>query len=285
MYNSENPDSITSTSGLLTKMYPKVHTMADNNSTSKSFYVYVHRRATDGRVFYVGKGSGSRSHSSHQRSKYWKNIVAKHGYITEIVQTNMLEWWAFELEIELITFYGRDVLCNLSDGGEGSSGWIPTEEFKRNVSIFQTGKKRSKETCEKISIKALSRDKSVFAKISKSLTGKPQPWNSGDNNAMRRPEVIAKRSGSNHHFFDKKRPEMTGENHHFYGKKRIDITGEKHHSARSVVCIETGFVFGSIECAIRWLKSIGFTKARGGNISMCCAGKRQHTCKFSWKYT
>jgi len=53
--------------------------MADSNST-RDFYVYAHFRATDGSCFYIGKGNGRRAFATQGRSKYWKNIVAKHGY-------------------------------------------------------------------------------------------------------------------------------------------------------------------------------------------------------------
>jgi hypothetical protein len=82
--------------------------------STRDFYVYVHRRATDGTVFYVGKGTGNRAYANQGRSRYWRNIVSKHGYTVQIVQTGMQEWWAFEIERELISSYGRENLCNLT---------------------------------------------------------------------------------------------------------------------------------------------------------------------------
>lgn len=121
------------------------------------FYVYIHCRASDGRVFYVGKGSGQRAWSVHGRSRHWQNVVKKHGLCVEIVQSCMQEWWAFELERDLIAFYGRDNLCNFTDGGDGASGAIRSESYKQHmvknnpmnsllnrkkISIALTGKKR-----------------------------------------------------------------------------------------------------------------------------------------------
>ena len=66
------------------------------------YYVYIHRQRDSGEVFYVGKGRGRRAWSTYSRSKFWKSKVEKHGVIVEIVLNNIQEWYAFELEQELI---------------------------------------------------------------------------------------------------------------------------------------------------------------------------------------
>jgi len=91
------------------------------------FYVYVHRKATTGEVFYVGKGKGRRAYITSARSDWWHRTVKKHGHVVEIVAYGLQEWYAFELEVELIALYGRrdrgdGVLLNVTDGGEGASG-------------------------------------------------------------------------------------------------------------------------------------------------------------------
>ena len=104
-----------------------------------NYYVYLHRKKVTGEVFYVGKGKGRRSKVSKNRSKFWKAIVNKHGYTIEIVCDGVQEWYAIELEKELITFYGRrdlgnGSLVNMTDGGEGTSGHKMTEEQKLKFS-------------------------------------------------------------------------------------------------------------------------------------------------------
>lgn len=123
---------------------------------TKDFYVYVHKRASDGTVFYVGKGHGKRARSSTGRSAYWKRIVAKHGCIVEIVASGLLEWYANELERDLICSIGRENLCNLTDGGEGTAGLKrkPLPEVSRlKISAALKGRKspRSKEHQAKLS--------------------------------------------------------------------------------------------------------------------------------------
>jgi hypothetical protein len=89
--------------------------------------VYLHRKKTTGEVFYVGKGRGNRAWSVHGRNTVWKNVVKKHDYVVEIVMGDLQEWYAFELEKDLIALHGRrdegrGTLVNLTDGGEGPSG-------------------------------------------------------------------------------------------------------------------------------------------------------------------
>jgi len=104
------------------------------------FYVYVHTRATDGSIFYVGKGKGKRAWSKYSRNKHWKHIVAKHGYNVVIVQRDLTEGQSLELEVMLIADIGKENLCNLTDGGEGVSGLVHSEEHRRKNSEAKKGR-------------------------------------------------------------------------------------------------------------------------------------------------
>lgn len=105
----------------------------------KDFLVYLHRRKTDGKVFYVGKGDTKRANRTTTRSDYWNRVVAKYGFYVEIYSDGLQEWYAFELEKELISYYGRENLCNMTDGGEGTSGRIVSEISKKRCSISNKG--------------------------------------------------------------------------------------------------------------------------------------------------
>ena len=99
----------------------------------QNFYVYVHRRKTDNKVFYVGKGNERRGWQVSGRNKLWHAIANKHGVVCEIVKDNLDEDLSFDLERELISFYGRfdlrtGCLANFTDGGEGKSGNVPSVE-------------------------------------------------------------------------------------------------------------------------------------------------------------
>lgn len=114
-----------------------------------TFYVYIHRRATNGCIFYVGKGRGKRAHSDRNRNPYWHHIVAKHGHTIHFVDQELDEATAFELETFMIEFCGRDTLCNMTNGGEGSSGCYPTDETREKIgaaSKAQSPESRAKQS-------------------------------------------------------------------------------------------------------------------------------------------
>lgn len=97
--------------------------------------VYVHRRADDGRIFYVGKGSrDDRATYFKKRNPYWQAVAAKHGVVAEIVARFDTDALACECEQELIAWYGRDNLANLTDGGEGSVAVVMSEATKAKLS-------------------------------------------------------------------------------------------------------------------------------------------------------
>lgn len=93
----------------------------------KKYYVYVHRYASGpkkGQVFYVGKGTAFRAYerSPHRRSNHWVNIERKYGRDVSILIGFNEEACAFSFESSLIRHYGRENLCNMTDGGGGASG-------------------------------------------------------------------------------------------------------------------------------------------------------------------
>lgn len=128
------------------------------------FYVYVHRRADDGQVFYVGKGHGQRAYETRRRNFHWTNTYNKHGRIVEIIKYMMSEKDALQLEIETIALYGRDSLCNYTNGGEGSSGRVVSDECKRKISKSKKGTVLTAEHIEKIRITSTGRKHSDDAK-------------------------------------------------------------------------------------------------------------------------
>lgn len=96
------------------------------------FYTYSHQKIDDGKIFYIGKGKGNRAFSENRRNKYWKSIVANHGFLAEILAVWKTEQEALDHEKLLILCF-KDMgykLANLTDGGEGSSGLKQSEETK-----------------------------------------------------------------------------------------------------------------------------------------------------------
>lgn len=99
------------------------------------FYVYLHRKATDGSCFYVGKGSAKRAWILSGRSNpKWRRTALKYGVICEVCCDNLSEDNANLLEMWLIAklrHEGVD-LSNLTDGGEGASGWVPGLKWRED---------------------------------------------------------------------------------------------------------------------------------------------------------
>lgn len=126
--------------------------MTEQSQQDNSFYVYEHIRKDTGQIFYVGKGSKKRAYKHDGRNQFWKRVVEKaNGFQVNFYATDISEDVAFEIEIKRIAELKSAgvVLCNLSDGGEGSSGFVPSEDHKKKISVSKTGVKRSAEAVQK----------------------------------------------------------------------------------------------------------------------------------------
>lgn len=117
--------------------------------------VYRHRRLDTFEVFQIGIGkTEKRAYSKKNRNKWWKNIILKTEYSVEIIIEDVSWKEAQEVEVLLISEYGRrDLglgnLVNLTNGGEGTQGIIVSDKTKQNMSISATGRKHSNEAKEK----------------------------------------------------------------------------------------------------------------------------------------
>ena len=107
------------------------------------FYAYVHAKPNPmsvADIFYVGKGKGKRARLVANRgtsNRHYKHTVAAIG--AENVAVGIIECSseaiAFELERGLIKCLRRSGvrLTNLTDGGEGSSGYVPRPETRQKI--------------------------------------------------------------------------------------------------------------------------------------------------------
>jgi len=244
--------------------------MASKNSNG--FYCYVHRKNSDGLVFYVGKGHGQRAYTTQSRSKHWHSVVAKHGYTVEIVIDRMPEDLAFELEIELIAFYGLENLCNILPGGQGSSevsaktralisrinkGKVLSDATKAKLRAANLGKKQSPETRRKVGDKLRGR-KHTPAALEKMKQAQSN-----------RSEETRKKSGDARRGIN--RPQHV-----------IDAIVKRH--SKPVICKETGQAFSCCVKAAEWLHKQGYPKAQGRPISDCSKGKYSTAYGHTWKY-
>lgn len=102
------------------------------------FYVYLLIDPRTDKVFYVGKGKTNRMYEhktdalkKRHHNKHLENTILKIislnlniKYSKVFVSENEAE--CFVKEIETILFFGLDNLCNLTEGGEGSTGYKHT---------------------------------------------------------------------------------------------------------------------------------------------------------------
>lgn len=122
----------------------------------KKYVLYFHINSFTEEIFYVGIGDKSRPYIT-RRSELWNRIVKKYGYKIKIIHEFDSRAEAEEMEVYYIHLYGRlnnktGILANLTNGGEGCTGYIMSEETKRKIIEYKTGKKHSAETCLKKSI-------------------------------------------------------------------------------------------------------------------------------------
>lgn len=138
-----------------------------------NFYTYAYLRE-DGTPYYIGKGRGKRAFNSNRRvtvPKYKSRII--------FIKKNLDEYEAKDFEIRLIRWYGRKdlgtgILRNRTNGGEGVSGLIVSEETRRKMSEANKNRIYSEETRRKMSeaLKGKPRSEETRRKIANSLKGK-----------------------------------------------------------------------------------------------------------------
>lgn len=103
-------------------------------NVENEYYVYAHYKKGTDEIFYVGKGKGNRAYDYHRRSDFWKKIKNKHGFDVKLIKIELSEYDALLLESKLIKKYGKikdgGLLCNLTDGFDGLSGFKHNEKTK-----------------------------------------------------------------------------------------------------------------------------------------------------------
>jgi hypothetical protein len=148
--------------GTLTEM------LAQIEASGRKYYIYILFRPC-GTPFYVGKGRGDRIRL-HERFAIAGRAGHKAALIRSIWRSNQhvgyrIEAWfddendAFAYEQLLIAHIGREAnggpLVNLTDGGEGPSGFrqVITPEMRAKISASLTGRTKSPEHVAKVAAK------------------------------------------------------------------------------------------------------------------------------------
>lgn len=155
-------------------------------------YLYRHIRIDKNEPFYIGIGTKQprihnsikaeyrRAHETNRKESYiWNNIVNKTSYKIEILFESNDYNFIKEKEIEFIFLYGRinnntGILSNMTNGGDGFIGYIPSKEKIEKHKIFMTGRKQSQKEKQKRndSRKGYLHSEETKLKISNSHKGK-----------------------------------------------------------------------------------------------------------------
>jgi hypothetical protein len=169
------------------------------------FYVYLYLRSNNskygitGSPYYVGKGKGGRVLSTNRK------ITRRPTNPANIVffATDLTEWDAHQLEMLLIYRFGRiDIgtgsLRNLTDGGEGMSGYIQSPGHIAKRVASQVGKRLLPEHKAKLSAWQIGRVLSPEHKLKISQSRKGQSLSDET-----RAKLVSAKLGCKNHFFGK----------------------------------------------------------------------------------
>lgn len=202
-------------------------------SNERKFYVYEWYIVDTNEVFYVGKGTGNRLKQISCRNRFFKCMYKTHKCKVRKIYENLTEQEAFKKEIETIKYYKENTdyrLTNQTDGGEGTTGWIPSKEFCDKQSFIQKSQWNDEEYRKKMvqirNDKNGSYQSQEFRdKISILVKGKNNP-------------------NYNNHWSDNQKEELRikQQNNPLY-------KNETNPNAKKIICVETGEVFSCIKFA------------------------------------
>ena len=260
----------------------------------RRFYVYLHKRKSDNKIFYVGKGNGSRGRSTSGRNRYWWNVRNKHGIIIEIYKDKLTNQVACELETKLIAELRADGvdLCNIANGGEGGLAGIPlSKEHREKLRGRKLGRRQSPEHARKSAMAKLGKrqprdavERMVKNKRKSVINSNGEVFPSASEAAR----VIGKRlgikgsQGNISMCCRGERREAYGMAWSYNTKSKPDQPTHITKQMRRIKC-SNGMVFDSVQDASRWVAAWR-GKANNQSISAAARGESLESYGFKWEY-
>lgn len=229
------------------------------------FLTYAHFKP-DGTLFYVGKGSQKRAYAKDNRNQHWQNIVKKHGLQVETLASWEIESDALLHEQFLISCF-KDLgykLANVTDGGEGMSGYKHTAESKSKMSAFQ---KEFQNSDYMKTAHAVAGEKSKLPERRKKQSDFVRAYMTDPVNRERSKQG-ALQQNQNPLFIEAQRKRAL---------QRMATPKFRYMMARPCVCVETGQEFKSQADAAKWVGG------RSQTISRAITGARLTAYGYHWK--
>lgn len=198
------------------------------------YYVYIWYFTETNEVFYVGKGKGRRYKQVSGRNKFFTDMYTSHNCNVKKIYENLTEAEAFQKEQETIKWYKENTnfrLTNQTDGGEGSTGWIAPEEFKKKQSDIH---------------KAQWQDEEFKARMIEIRTDENGPYKSKEFREKISQLVQGENNPNYNHCWTEEMKESLRQK-----QKENDLyNDETNPNAKKIICVETGEVFDCIKFAI-----------------------------------
>jgi len=209
------------------------------------FYVYAHKKKTDGKIFYIGKGHGNRYLFFNQRGSWWDRIAKKHGVESVILCKFDNEEDAYNYERRLIKKARQKGLhlCNVLSGGSGGE----RKEVYCSNGMFFLSLSHAAEFLRSQGVSAKANHISSCAK--------------GNANS-------AYGFSWSFHSFPKQ------------PKKRFELSNYKK---RKIFC-SNGMSFESVSSAVRWLNEQGKEITGNSTIIEATKKHGRSAYGFSWSY-
>lgn len=261
-----------------------------SQNTNNVYYVYLHKRRSNGEIFYIGKGKGNRCFIKYGRNLHWKNIVNNEGYIIEIYKSNLSEQESLDIEVKLISIYKP--ICNFTNGGDGFCGFKINDVTKEKFRAAKLGKKQSPDHAAKSRVARLGKkntinhtEKVISLKRKKIINSDGEIFNSA-NEAARVMSLRLNKKCSQGNISECARGNRSNSYNltWSYDISKIPKFNETAYNTKKVLLIDDCIVFNSVQEAKKYIASI-----RGYANNQCISeSARSNGVKTAyglhWKY-
>jgi hypothetical protein len=249
------------------------------------YYLYRHIRLDTNEPFYIGIGTKDKNYKVYQteyrrafsllkRNTYWKRISNKTEYKIEILLESDDYKFIKQKEVEFIKLHGRfknkGLLCNMTDGGDGTHGFNRTPEINKQIGLKITGtlNKKSK-TCYQYNKEGvLINSFGSFSLASKILGFKKQNLLEAKNNNC---------LSNNYYWSDKMFNNWFIDNYEFNNKPKIIYKG------RLIVAVKNDIIYEFYSIVQAALFFTG-SKTNKSNIKLVLNKTKKTAYGFSFNY-